>query len=324
MEQKESFKLDMKDRRILYELDSNARQTASQIGKKIGLPTGVVNYRIKRLEEEKIITQYQIIVNLSKLGIIQFKICLAFQHLDSNHLEEILSRLKNNPSIKWIVSSRGNWDLIISLEAKSLQEIDRLKHEVLSRFGGYVSKKAISLLVEAETFNREYLLEDKQTKHSRYIMKEDKEVELDDLDLKILKNLAENARKSIVKIAEELDISERIVNYRINQLVKERVILGFKIALNYSRLGVKFYKTFIYLDSPTQEKINSLIKFLEQHRNVSHHVKVLGNWDFEPEFECYSEEEFDKTLTEIKDKFSDIIKSIDIITISKEHKFVYF
>ena len=76
-----NYKLDLKDRRILYELDSDSRQPCSKIAKKLGTSTEVVNYRIKRLEEENIITHYLIIVNLSKLKTLQFKICLSLQHL---------------------------------------------------------------------------------------------------------------------------------------------------------------------------------------------------------------------------------------------------
>ncbi len=72
-----AYKLDLKDRKILYELDFNCRQTCSQIGKKVGLSSEVVNYRINKLEEEKIITQYQVALDLDKIGIIQFKILLS-------------------------------------------------------------------------------------------------------------------------------------------------------------------------------------------------------------------------------------------------------
>ena len=44
-------KIDLKDRKILHELDINARQTLSQIGKNVRLPKSVVAYRIKKLEE---------------------------------------------------------------------------------------------------------------------------------------------------------------------------------------------------------------------------------------------------------------------------------
>ncbi|MBT4376687.1 hypothetical protein HOD29_04910 [archaeon] len=40
--------------------------------------------------------------------------------------------------------------------------------------------------------------------------------------------------------------------------------------------------------------------------------------------EVFSEEEFEKALFEMKDKFSDIISRVDVVTIRKEYKFVYF
>ena len=319
------IKLDLKDRKLLYELDDNSRQSASKIGKKIGLSPEVVNYRIKRLEKEEIITQYQLIVNLSTLNILQFKICLSFQHLKSEVLETKIEELKKIDSIKWIISSKGNWDLILSCETDSMESIDELKNKILTQFGNYINKKALSILIEAQTYNRNYLIEDKSLlSDSRIIMKKSKPVNIDELDLKILKSLAKNARKPIIDIASELKQTVRVINYRIKQLEKNKIILGYKIALNYEKLGLKFFKIFVYLDNPQEEKINSLISYLKQNKNTIHHVKVLGNWDLEPEFEVHSEEEFNKILQEIKDKYSDIIKNIEIITISKEHKFVYF
>src|SRR6056297_288185 len=153
--------IDLKDRKLLYELDDNSRQSASKIGKKIGLSPEVVNYRIKRLEKEEIITQYQLIVNLSTLNILQFKICLSFQHLKSEVLEIKIEELKKIDSIKWIISSKGNWDLILSCETNSMKSIDELKNKILTKFGNYINKKALSILIEAQTYNRNYLIEDK-------------------------------------------------------------------------------------------------------------------------------------------------------------------
>ena len=192
-------------------------------------------------------------------------------------------------------------------------------------FENYINKKSISILVQAQTYNRDYLINDKSLmKKSRIIMKKDKIEKIDDLDINILKKLSENARKPIKDIASELNQTVRVITYRIKQLQKNKIILGYKIALNYEKLGIKFFKTFIYLDNPKIERTNSLIRYLEQNKNIIKHVKVLGNWELEPEFEVYSEKEFNNLLTDIKDKFSDIIKNIDLIKISKEHKFVYY
>ena len=43
-------KVDLKDKKILYELKYDSRQSLSQIGKKVGLHKNVVLYRIKRLK----------------------------------------------------------------------------------------------------------------------------------------------------------------------------------------------------------------------------------------------------------------------------------
>lgn len=318
------YKLDLKDRKILYELDLNCRQTCSQIGKKVGLSPEVVNYRIKKLEDEKIITQYQIALDLDKLGIIQFKILLSFQHMNSESMNKIILELKKNKNVKWIVSCNGSWDLMIALEAESISEIDELKNEVLSVFENYIDRKAISICSAGFVYNRDYLIDKKNYNRTRVLVSGAKKEKLDKIDLEIIKRLAENARKPIVDIASSLKTSARVVNYRIRQLVKEKIITGFRIAINYEKLGIKFYKTFFYLDNPQKERIEKLADYFANNKNIIHNLHVVGNWDFEPEFEVYSEQEFNLLLGDIKDKFSDIIKNIDIVTISKEHKFVYF
>lgn len=318
-----AYKLDLKDRKIIYELDFNCRQTCSQIGKKVGLSSEVVNYRIKKLEDEKIITQYQVALDLDKLGIIQFKILLSFQHMNSEAMNKILRKLDANKNVKWIVSCNGSWDLMIALEARSISEIDKLKNEVLSAFENYIDRKAISICATGFVYNRDYLIDKKSYNRVRVLFSGAKKEKLDKIDLEILKRLAEDARKPIVDIASSLKTSARVVNYRIRQLLKEKIITGFRIAINYEKLGIKFYKTFFYLDNPKNESIERLVEYFATNKNIIHNLHVVGNWDFEPEFEVYSEAEFNSLLNDIKDKFSDIIKNIDIVTISKEHKFVY-
>ena len=57
------IKLDLKDRKILYELDLDARQPLTQIGKKVGLSKDVVSYRMKKLQDEGIIKNYYTVID---------------------------------------------------------------------------------------------------------------------------------------------------------------------------------------------------------------------------------------------------------------------
>ena len=94
--------LDLKDKKILHELDINARRTLSQLSKKVNLSRDVINYRINKLEKEGYIKGYQTIVNFSKLGYltIRFHLKSILYYKDDNInvllLNHILYQIMDN------------------------------------------------------------------------------------------------------------------------------------------------------------------------------------------------------------------------------------
>ena len=57
------LKLDLKERKILYELDNNSRQSFTKIGKKVGLHKNVVAYRIKRMKKIGVIRFFYTVID---------------------------------------------------------------------------------------------------------------------------------------------------------------------------------------------------------------------------------------------------------------------
>ena len=84
------MKLDVKDRKILYNLDLNSRQSFSQVGKKVGLPKNTVGYRVKKLEEEGIIRNFYTVVDIYNLGYIIMRFHYKFQYTTPKIEEEIV------------------------------------------------------------------------------------------------------------------------------------------------------------------------------------------------------------------------------------------
>lgn len=319
------MKLDLKDKKILYELDFEARRSLKQIGKKVGLPAEVVYYRIKNLEKEKIITNYMIMLDLAKIGILQFKLYFKFEDFTKDFESSFIKFLKGKKEVKWLVSCFGDWDMMIAIETENISGFNKIRDEIYKKCSKNLIRSSMSNLVEAVTYRRYYLVDKKGllTEEAIIMGKQDK-IEIDDVDLRILKKLAENGRDSVVEIAKKLKLTPRIVSYRIKQLRKEKIILGFKIAINYEKLGYKFFKSFIQLKNNDEKRIKDFINYCKINPNIIHHVKVSGDWYFEPEFEVKNNEEFFEILREIRDKFSDIIKDISSVMIIKEHKFSYF
>ena len=70
--------LDKLDQKLLLELYKDARQSNAQIGKTLLCSKEVIQYRLKRLEENGIITKYIPIINFSRLGYTIYRLQIKF------------------------------------------------------------------------------------------------------------------------------------------------------------------------------------------------------------------------------------------------------
>ncbi len=313
--------LDQKDRRILYELDKNARISYAQIGKKVGLSTEVAHYRVKKLEERGIITQYQTAVNYAQLGLIHFKLCLKFNGISIETEESLYSAIKQISQVIWIAKCQGDWDCIISCTVSNILELDRTKDIIISIASQYISEKSVSILSGLESFPRRYLLGKKDEIELR---DNNREAKIDDFDLKLLRILSKNARKPVIGIAEELKSNVKTVSERIKKHLGAGTINNFRLVLDYEKAGINFYKTFVYIKNPGEQRLRQLISKLNQSPNLIHNIKVIGEWDLEPEFEFEDKQDFQKAMQGLMNEFSDIIQRISVITILKEYKYTFF
>jgi len=317
----ESNLIDLKDRKILYELDKDARISYAQIGKKVGLSTEVVHYRVKKLEERGIITQYQTAVNYTKLGLIHFKICLKYNGIPIETEESLYSKLKEIQQIVWIAKCQGDWDCIISCNANNLEELDLIKDKIISLSNQYIREKSISISSNIWSFPRNYLINKKAETTSKMGGEQPK---IDETDLKLLRILSQDARMSVVDIVKELKSTVKIVTTRIKKLLKNGVINNFRLVIDYEKLGLHFYKTFFYIKNPDEQRLKQLLSKLNINPNVIHNLKVIGEWDLEPEFEFENKDEFQKTIQSLMNEFSDVIQRISVINILKEYKYTFF
>ncbi len=100
---------------------------------------------------------------------------------------------------------------------------------------------------------------------------------LDKLDLEILEELTIDGRLSNSQISKRVKSSKETVQYRINNLHKEGIIIKTIPLIDFSRLGYLTYRMqFKFNDINIVEKI---IEHFKVDKNVSWIVKLQGNWD---------------------------------------------
>src|SRR3989344_3135248 len=141
-------KLDLKDRKMLYELDTNSRQSFHEIAKKVGLSKDSIIYRINKLQEEGIIKQFHTIIDVGKLGFISFRLYLKLRNTTPEKQSEIIEFLKQQKIITWLVSIEGEYDLGVWILTKTIKEINQLWKELLRKYTNYIAKRWLAIFTK--------------------------------------------------------------------------------------------------------------------------------------------------------------------------------
>lgn len=144
--------------------------------------------------------------------------------------------------------------------------------------------------------------------------------ELDEIDLKIIELLQENARISAKDIAAKVFLSSTSVATRVDNLIKKNIITGFTAKVNPLALG--FYtKAFISVEvEPSQKK--EFYPYIETIPNVVQCNCVTGDFSMLLEVSFHNTIELDQFIGELQ-KFGKT-KTLIVFSTSVEHREVYW
>lgn len=149
LEYGEKVKLDGKDKKIIEQLQRNAKQSTSQIARKTKLPRDVVKYRIKKLEENKVIRFYHAFLNPSKLGYPLYAyVTFSLLNIDPEDEEKFISFLKQYPKIIYVAKFSGKWDFAIGLCAKNYKDMDEIIRDIRKKFSKVIKEFEVSPVIQ--------------------------------------------------------------------------------------------------------------------------------------------------------------------------------
>ncbi|MFA6460909.1 MAG: winged helix-turn-helix transcriptional regulator [Candidatus Woesearchaeota archaeon] len=100
---------------------------------------------------------------------------------------------------------------------------------------------------------------------------------MDKLDQKLLLELIRNSRTPLTQLAKKIKASREVLNYRINKLVKDKVILEFTTEINLDKLGYIGAAVFIKVKNSGEKEVREVIKTCPFVSWVAEHS---GVWNF--------------------------------------------
>jgi Lrp/AsnC family leucine-responsive transcriptional regulator len=312
--------IDLKDRKILYQLDLNCRQSNAQIGKKVGLSKEVVKYRIKRMENEGIITFFWTMINTYKLGYNVFRIYISFQDIGTKVKEDIIQYFVNCRDTWVVISLKGDIDLDVIFWVKDSGEFYHFWNQTLVKFGKYFGQTVVSSLNQVITYKKTFLFDEDQTANREFFRfaSGGETITIDELDYKLLNDLVVNARIPLTELAEKLGCSSQTIRYRINNLMKNDIIKAFRVYVDVTKLDLEKFGLSIYLKDHSQRK--AIFDYLAQQSYLEYVDMAIGWADIQCEVIVKNMGHLLQIMEEINSRFPGAIRKQTFIVSVKYHK----
>lgn len=315
------MKLDKADFGLLSALDINARQSYNQLAKRVGVSKEVAQYRIKRLENGRIIEGYYALVDFAALGYILIRVYIKLQSDSAAERTQMVADLVALPYTLTVYTTDFAWDIAIGFMTKSFKDFDSIWSQFETQYRRVIAKINISVVFEFVHYHRKYLSPRKSEEVKTFTSGVSPVKDLDSKDLRILKALAKNAKTPVVKLARQIGITPSAVIYKIRKLEKEKVILTYRANIDFNKLNYEYYKVDLELDNLTvKPRISS---YLRQHKNVTFEDRTIGGSDLEFDIEVPEYEDFVKLIEEIKAAFPGAIRRYTFYRARKIHKYLY-
>ena len=133
---------------ILRMLENNSRIDLHDLAIMLGTDESVVLEEIEKMENEGIICGYHTLIDWDKAGVEMVTALIEVRvtpQRDSG-FDRIAERLYNYPEVYAVYLISGSYDLLVTLEGKTLKEVSRFVSERLSTIDGVLSTATYFIL----------------------------------------------------------------------------------------------------------------------------------------------------------------------------------
>lgn len=301
--------IDVKDRKILYQLDLNSRQSLNAIGSSVRLSKSLVQYRIDRLVKTGIIKNFYTSIDFFKLGYINLGIYVNYQYYTPEIEKNIIQYFVDSQHAWFIANIQGKFDLIVLFSVSNMNQFFSFWKNTLKKYRFYFQNALISFFTKTHYLPISYILKEDNTvqRLDHEIIDGGEQIEIEDVDRAILERISLNSRKPLIEIAEELHTSSTTIANRIKKLENMKVINGYRINIDYLKLGYQLFN--IHFNLKNYNKLHHVINFAKKNPYLISASEVIDHCDLSLNYHIENFNELHKIIKEIYNEFPNDVKN---------------
>lgn len=126
-----SAELDRYDRRLLAEMQCDARTAQSELGARVNLSTAAVNRRLKRLVDEKVIEKFTAVVAPEALGYaLTIVVTVEVESEQIDLLDAMKRTFERCPQVQQCYYVAGEWDFVLIFAVRHMEQYNELTRQL--------------------------------------------------------------------------------------------------------------------------------------------------------------------------------------------------
>lgn len=266
------------ERLVISCIQHRADEPLASIAKITGLKIHNVRYAIKRLQSEGLITR-RASIDIYRLGYSKHAFFFSLSKIQTR--AEIIKHLNDHPNIAYVAEVGGEYRFKADICSRNHSELYDFLNSFSEKFGDSLRDKAFVQLIEQSEFSVKCLSQKKFPIRVLRMGISSDLAGIDDVDHKILGCISEANDDKDAQIARKVGIPTSSLAYRLDQLQKKQILLGYRYLVNGAKLGLSDYYHLLYIKGLRASTRNKLYEYATSHPNIRYFVPCIGAWDLE-------------------------------------------
>jgi DNA-binding Lrp family transcriptional regulator len=312
------------DKRLLYHLQYIGDKSVAELAADLKLRESTLQSKLRRWEKEQKIAQ-RVFINTFAVGANEVELFFTPTKTTMRAQAELEKAITQASGVRWFFRTAGKHEFILGIEAITIAQITKHLEELDAKTDGIFANREVGISIGYWWFGRKYLA-DEDAKHSFCLTQlPTKELKtVDDVDHRMLRMLGQKGAQSHRAIANELSIPQSTVGYRMNNLIKNQIIVGTPYLISPTWLGMLVYRLQLVFNTFSARTHKELLRWSQQHRSVVSMMRLLGPWDYTLRCEVARPDEIADLTDELHDAFGPALKECSIVSVVKELSFSYY
>lgn len=316
--------LSAKDKHLLFALQFWGPQSLAKLAAKMGMRESTLRSKITRWESQGAIAQ-RVFIDTFLVGATEVELFFSPAKSSKSAQARLTQAVMKAPGVRWFYRTAGKHEFIVGLEALHINQLVKHLEDLDGQSTGIFAGRDMGTSIGYWWFGRKYLAPE-GTKHVNCLasLPTKKHLTIDDTDHRILQVLGHRGAQSLRGLAQDLDMPQSTIGYRINALQKSGVIIGFPYLISSNWLGMNVFRLQLTFSTFAREIHAELLAWCRQHPSIVSMMRLLGAWDYTLRCEVKNSQELTELTDQLHDRFGHALQECSVVSVIKELSFSYY